>query len=55
MDAMLPGVLGTFRRMRIAHLSDLHLTRGPLAAQPATGLADALGRLLSHAAAVRAF
>ena len=33
--------------MRIAHLSDLHLTRGPLAAQPAAGLADALGRLLA--------
>jgi len=47
MGAMLPGVLGTFRRMRIAHLSDLHLTRGPLAAQPAAGLADALGRLLA--------
>ncbi len=33
--------------MRIAHLSDPHLTRGPLAAQPAAGLADAIGRLLS--------
>src|SRR5213592_2817026 len=47
MDAMLPGVLGTFRRMRIAHLRDLHLTRGPLAAQPAAGLTGALGRLLA--------
>ena len=33
--------------MRIAHLSDPHLTRGPLAAQPAAGLADAIGRMLS--------
>ena len=33
--------------MRIAHLSDLHLTRGPLAAQPAAALADALARLLT--------
>ena len=33
--------------MRIAHLSDLHLMRGPFAAQPAAGLADAIGRLLS--------
>jgi 3',5'-cyclic AMP phosphodiesterase CpdA len=33
--------------MRIAHLSDLHLTRGPLAAQPAAALADALARLLA--------
>src|SRR6266702_8601640 len=47
MGAMLPGVLGTFRRMRIAHLSDLHLTRGPLAAQPAAALADALARALA--------
>src|SRR3954462_13078291 len=30
--------------MRIAHLSDLHLMRGPLAAGPAAGLADAPGR-----------
>src|SRR5947199_314457 len=35
MGAMLPGDLATFRRMRIAHLSDLHLTRGPLAVEPA--------------------
>src|SRR5690349_2609600 len=47
MGAMLPGVLATFRRMRIAHLSDLHLTRGPLAAQPAAALADAIGRVLA--------
>ena len=33
--------------MRIAHLSDPHLTRGPLAAQPAANLAEAFGRLLS--------
>lgn len=33
--------------MRIAHLSDPHLMRGPLAAQPAANLADAFGRLLS--------
>lgn len=33
--------------MRIAHLSDPHLMRGPLAAQPAANLADAIGRLLS--------
>jgi Icc protein len=33
--------------MRIAHLSDLHLARGPLAAGPAAGLADALGRALA--------
>jgi Icc protein len=33
--------------MRIAHLSDPHLMRGPLAAQPAANLAQALGRLLS--------
>jgi Icc protein len=33
--------------MRIAHLSDLHLARGPLAAQPAASLADALGRALA--------
>ena len=33
--------------MRIAHLSDLHLARGPLAAQPAAALADALARLLA--------
>jgi Icc protein len=32
--------------MRIAHLSDTHLTTGPLAAGPAAGLAAALGRLL---------
>jgi 3',5'-cyclic AMP phosphodiesterase CpdA len=47
MVAMLPGALATFRRMLIAHLSDLHLMRGPLAAGPAAGLADAIGRLLS--------
>jgi 3',5'-cyclic-AMP phosphodiesterase len=34
--------------MRIAHLSDLHLTRGPVAAQPAAPLADALARLLAR-------
>jgi Icc protein len=33
--------------MRIAHLSDPHLMRGPLAAQPAANLAEAFGRLLS--------
>ena len=33
--------------MRIAHLSDPHLMRGPLAAQPAANLAAAIGRLLS--------
>lgn len=33
--------------MRIAHLSDLHLARGPLAAGPAAGLAAALGRALA--------
>ncbi len=33
--------------MRIAHLSDPHLMRGPLAAQPAANLAEALGRLLA--------
>jgi 3',5'-cyclic-AMP phosphodiesterase len=33
--------------MRIAHLSDPHLARGPLAAQPAANLADAIGRVLS--------
>jgi 3',5'-cyclic-AMP phosphodiesterase len=32
--------------MRIAHLSDSHLTIGPLAAQPAAALAQAIGRLL---------
>jgi Icc protein len=32
--------------MRIAHLSDIHLTTGPLAAGPAAGLAAAIGRLL---------
>src|SRR6266568_8067229 len=47
MCAMLPGILATFRRMRIAHLSDLHLTRGPLASQPAAALADAFARLLT--------
>jgi Icc protein len=31
--------------MLIAHLSDTHLTTGPLAAQPAAGLAQAIGRL----------
>src|SRR2546430_4055591 len=44
---MLPGGLATFRRMRMAHLSDLHLARGPLAAQPAAALADALARALA--------
>jgi len=29
--------------MRIAHLSDLHLTRGPLAAQPAAALVARFG------------
>ncbi|GEM_PF-3955418 len=29
--------------MRIAHLSDPHVMRGPLAAQPAANLADAIG------------
>src|SRR6185437_5862225 len=33
--------------MRIAHLSDLHLARGPLAAPPAAALADALARALA--------
>jgi 3',5'-cyclic AMP phosphodiesterase CpdA len=33
--------------MRIAHLSDPHLARGPLAAQPAANLADAIGRVLA--------
>jgi 3',5'-cyclic-AMP phosphodiesterase len=33
--------------MRIAHLSDPHLMRGPLAARPAANLADALGRALA--------
>jgi len=33
--------------MRIAHLSDPHLMRGPLAALPAANLADAIGRALS--------
>jgi len=33
--------------MRIAHLSDLHLARGPLAAEPAAALAAALGRALA--------
>jgi len=33
--------------MRIAHLSDPHLMRGPLAAQPAANLARALGRALA--------
>ena len=33
--------------MRIAHLSDPHLMRGPLAAQPAASLAEALGRALA--------
>jgi 3',5'-cyclic AMP phosphodiesterase CpdA len=39
--------LATFKRMWIAHLSDPHLMRGPLAAQPAANLAGALGRLLA--------
>src|SRR5947207_13065082 len=47
MGAMLPGDLATFRRMRIAHLSDLHLTRGPLAVEPAAALAGAIARLLA--------
>lgn len=33
--------------MRIAHLTDLHLMRGPLAVQPAAALADAIARLLA--------
>ena len=33
--------------MRIAHLSDPHLMRGPLAAEPAANLADAIGRALA--------
>jgi Icc protein len=33
--------------MRIAHLSDPHLMRGPLAALPAANLAEAIGRLLA--------
>ncbi len=33
--------------MRIAHLSDPHLMRGPLAALPAANLADAIGRALA--------
>ena len=33
--------------MRIAHLSDHHLMRGTLAAQPAANLAEAFGRLLA--------
>ena len=33
--------------MRIAHLSDLHLARGPLAVPPAAALADALARALA--------
>ena len=33
--------------MRIAHLSDPHLMRGTLAAQPAANLAEAFGRLLA--------
>ena len=52
MLAMLPGWPAnrnrvTFRPMRIAHLSDPHLMRGPLAAQPAANLAEALGRALA--------
>jgi len=35
------------RAMLIAHLSDPHLARGPLAAGPAAALADALGRALA--------
>src|SRR5690242_10740418 len=33
--------------MRIAHLSDPHITTGPLAAAPAVGLQRALGRVLA--------
>jgi 3',5'-cyclic AMP phosphodiesterase CpdA len=33
--------------MLIAHLSDPHITTGPLGAQPATGLHQALGRVLA--------
>jgi 3',5'-cyclic-AMP phosphodiesterase len=33
--------------MRIAHLSDPHLTVGPLTAQPAAGLAQAVARVLA--------
>jgi len=33
--------------MRIAHLSDTHLMTGPFAAEPAAGLAQAIGRLLA--------
>ncbi len=33
--------------MLIAHLSDPHVTVGPLAAEPATGLSRALGRVLT--------
>ena len=33
--------------MLIAHLSDPHITTGPLAAEPATGLYRALGRVLT--------
>lgn len=39
--------VATFMSVRIAHLSDIHLMTGPLAAQPAAGLAQALARLLS--------
>jgi hypothetical protein len=51
MGAMLPGGLATFRRMRIAHLSDLHLTRGPIAGPRCVTHSVAV----SHAAAARAF
>lgn len=33
--------------MRIAHLSDPHLMRGPLAAEPAASLTEALGRAMA--------
>ncbi|MCX4750144.1 phosphodiesterase [Kitasatospora sp. NBC_01287] len=33
--------------LAVAHLSDTHITTGPLAAEPATGLYRALGRILA--------